>query len=394
MPRTESRTGSGELSRILDESDQVIRDDISSLRGVIDMFGGTSVMLVLDRDAISATGIRDELEDQVAGLSVSVFDRFSPNPSSEHAAEAARKAVSHDARLIIGVGGGSCLDVAKVSSMAASRPDLIDALARGEGTHRAEPLPIVAVPTTSGTGSETTHFSAIYVEGKKVSVTHPGIRPRAVILDPMLHRAMPRAIAAITGLDALGQSMESIWSVGSDHASYDFALRAGTLIGRSIVDSVNEVERDARICMMCGAHLAGRAINISKTTASHAMSYRLTTRFGIPHGHGVALTLGHVGAFNFQTDDSDCLDPRGPDSVRGRVEVAASVLGATPDTLPGVVRSLLVDLGLAPTLKAAGVDRGSIPELAETVDPVRLGNNPRTMTRQDVESLLERAWDA
>jgi len=377
----------------MDESDQAIRGEIGCLRELVNAYDTHSVLLVMDRHAVSATGIQTELERQLDGLTVSVFDAFSPNPTDQQAADAARAAAASDARLVVGIGGGSCLDVAKVSAMAASRPDLIDELARGEGTHRAEPLPIIAAPTTSGTGSETTHFSAIYVEGRKVSVTHAGIRPSGVILDPELHKAMPGEIAAVTGLDALGQSMESIWSVGADDASLAFAQRAGGLIGHAIVGSAASGDEQNRVSMMCGAHLAGRAINISKTTASHAMSYQLTTLFGIPHGHGVALTLGHVGAFNAEVGESDCLDPRGPGSVRDRVASAASVVGASPASLPGVIRNLLFDLGLPPNLQAAGVDRASLPKLAATVDPVRLGNNPRRLSPSDLKSLLERAFD-
>jgi len=385
---------SGALARIIDEADQDIRNDITQLRAMIDDSGVSGVMLVIDRNAVDTIGIGASIERQLEGVVVTVFDRFSPNPTSEQAADAAREAIAQDARLVVGVGGGSCLDVAKVSAMAASRPGLVDELARGEGTDRADPLPIIAAPTTSGTGSETTHFSAIYVNGRKVSVTHRRIRPRGVILDPSLHGAMPASVAAVTGLDALGQAMESLWAVGSTEESRDYARRAGELIGESITRSVNEADSASRTAMMCGAHLAGRAINISKTTASHAMSYQLTKRFGIPHGHGVALTLGHVGAYNAGVGDECCADPRGVRSVRERVEEAAHVLGVAPEGLPEAVGSLLVRLGLPANLRAAGVDRASIPELASTVDPVRLGNNPRRMSSEDLSALLDRAWDS
>jgi alcohol dehydrogenase class IV len=143
---------------------------------------------------------------------------------------------------------------------------------------------------------------------------------------------------------------------------------------------------------MWGAHLAGRAINISKTTASHAMSYQLTTRYGTPHGVAAALTLGHLAAANAGVTPSTCADPRGVESVQQRVRMASQFLGVKAEEMPCAVADLLHTLGVPPNLKEAGVPREDLSRLAELVDPVRLGNNPRRMTTGELTQLLERAW--
>lgn len=400
MTSMESRRGVAEDSARLStlgefpaaRGDQVVIESLDGLGALLGGMGVRRVLLVLDRGAAEASGSLIGLADQLASLRWSKFEDFSPNPTSEQAAAAARAAGAIGAEAIVAFGGGSCNDVAKVAALSARTPDLIDALSRGGVSASADPLPLVTIPTTSGTGSEATHFAAIYVDGRKVSVAHPKLRPAAVVLDVRLHMAMPPALAACTGLDALGQAIESLWAVGSTEESWPHAIHAGRLAAGSLVESVRLGTEAARRSMMRAANLAGHAINISKTTASHALSYQLTQRFKIPHGCAVALTLGHLAAVNAGVSDEDCVDPRGADWVRERVSEACSLLGVTPASMPGRVAALLGDLGLAVNLEEAGVARGSLAEMAEAVDPVRLGNNPRRLNTSHIEALLERAW--
>ncbi len=355
--------------------------------------GSVRPLLVVDRGAVQASGVGPELDDLLAAVQTRTFSGFSPNPKCEEVAEAILAAADHTADAVIAVGGGSCLDVAKVAAMGARTPELADAIARGEARPGAETLPIIAAPTTAGTGSEATHFAAVYIGQRKVSIGDQRMRPGSVILDVRLHRSMPAMLAAQTGCDALGQALESIWAVGSTPDSLASAKAAAEHIASNLVESVTAGTLNARREMMVGAHLAGRAIDISKTTAAHALSYQLTQRFGIAHGHAVALTLGHIGAWNAGVTEADCVDPRGPVDVAGRVSLAASLLGVTPDRMPGAVRSLLLKIGLPATLKEAGVDADSIPDMAARVDPVRLSNNPRRFTSESIEALLLRAYE-
>jgi alcohol dehydrogenase class IV len=145
--------------------------------------------------------------------------------------------------------------------------------------------------------------------------------------------------------------------------------------------------------MMWGAHAAGMAINISKTTAPHALSYQLTSRFGVPHGIAAALSLGYIGRENGVVTDDDCCDPRGAEWVRSRVREAAATLSATCEQFPAAVGSLLREVGVPCCLRAAGVERSSIPSLAACVDPVRLSNNPRRLSAERLAAVLDEAWE-
>ncbi len=354
--------------------------------------GAHRVLLVVDQPAIMAAGMGREVFRQTAGCVHEAFSDFEPNPCWQAGAAAARLAAEIDAEAVVAIGGGSCCDVAKIAALGCRNPRMVDALARGEGITEARPLPIVAVPTTSGTGSEATHFAAIYVEGRKVSVSHPSLLPAFAVLDDRFHRAMPAPLAAATGMDALAQAMESIWAVGATAESIRLAEAGGRLVAGSITASVRTGDPDARRAMMLGAHLAGRAINISKTTAAHALSYQLTMRYRLAHGHAVALTVGHLAAALARATPDECVPPIDQATLRARVRRAAALLGVEPDELPACLADLLESIGLAPDLRSAGVDRGELARLAEEVDPVRLANNPRRMDTATLTDLLDAAW--
>jgi len=354
--------------------------------------GVRTPMVVVDRGAIRASGVEAKLPKLLDGLDWILFDGFTPNPRAEDAHCAAQVAASHGSDGVIAIGGGSCLDVAKVAAIACQTPGISEDIARGISLASAEPVPFIAVPTPTGTGSEATHFGAIYVNGRKVSVAHEGMRPGGIILDADLHLTMPAHVAAASGLDALCQAMESLWAAGGTDESRAFARAAGPLIAGNLVSSVLDCEPEARARVMIGAHLAGQAINISKTTASHALSYQFTQRFGLDHGHAVALTIGQIAGLNAGTTDSDCNHPGGAELVAELVGEASGFLGSVVEDLPARVADLLSEIGQAPSLREAGVDRDSLKSLAVACDPVRLGNNPRRLDTRMLLGALERSW--
>jgi glycerol dehydrogenase-like iron-containing ADH family enzyme len=378
---------------IVQECGQHLGESVADLGPLLDALHLAKVMLVLDRGAAKATGMEGTLRDALGDRLLTIFEDFTPNPSSDQPLKAARAALAAGAEGLVAFGGGSCLDVAKVGSLAAGSPVLAEEIVRGRGiTADLKPLPVVAIPTTSGTGSEATHFAAIYVDGHKVSIAHPLMRPRGVILDARLHAGMPMFVAATTGLDAFCQATESLWAVGATPESRTDALYAQAHIVPHLAPSVLTANIEHRRAMMLGAHYAGRAINVSKTTAAHALSYELTTRFGVAHGLAVALTLGHIAAFNAQLSDSDCTSPKGSKEARASVHQACSALASNPAEMPEAMRSILRTLGLPASLREAGVTSDSLVPMAEAADTVRLSNNPRRLSTRDALEILTSAF--
>jgi alcohol dehydrogenase class IV len=386
----------GELNRAVrvhaaepvEANGQMVAANLSALPALAERCGVRRAIVVVDRGAVEASGHSGELRALVRGLAVAEFDAFSPNPRAAEAAEAARWAHRADADGVIAVGGGSCCDVAKASALCARTPGMADAVIRGEVPALTTPLPIIAVPTTSGSGSEATGFAALYVGARKVSVGAGLVRPACVVLDERLHASMPREVAAASGLDALSHAVESLWAVASTELSRAFARAAGAIIAGALVPSVTAGGAGPRRAMMIGAYLAGRAIGIGTTTAAHALAYGLTQRLGLAHGHAAALTLGRVAAWNARATTEDCRDPRGVPWVADACLEAAGLLGVVPEAMPGVIADLLHALGLPATARDAGATPETIRTIAESVDPVRLANNPRRVRTGDAVAML------
>jgi len=362
-------------SATADVAGQPISGGLRSLRDVLGRVGSRRPLLVIDRAAVEAAGLAGELDRLIDRPDAGVYEGVAPNPSPALCAMAC-EAAPEQCDAVAAVGGGSAMDLAKVAAALLADP----AVFRGgaAGLFEAAPsraLPIIACPTTAGSGSEATHFAAVYQGGGKRSVAAACLRPTAVVLEARFFSAMPRELAAHTGLDALCQCAESLWAVGATDRSLALARAGLELAAKNLRAAVTRGEEHSRVAMAAAAYLSGCAINIGKTTAAHALSYPMTTRHGIAHGHAVALALGPVVAATAEALGSGaCAHPRGRSWVSGRLAEAAVALGATPDGLPTAIARLLADLGLAPTASAAGVD--DIWSVVSAADPVRLGNHP------------------
>ena len=318
-------------------------------------------------------------------MQVTHFNDFSPNPTLEEAEAGVSLWRSEKPDAVLGIGGGSALNLAKmINGVAGSKASTRDILT-GQSPPEKNTVPVIAVPTTSGSGAEVTHFAAVYVDNKKHSVTHESLRPSHCILDPSLTRSLSPYLTATTGMDALSQAIESYWSVGSTEKSRNYSSQAITLCEPFGVAACNDSTDEARTALMEGAHLAGKAIDIAKTTAPHALSYPLTTGFGVTHGHAVALSLGPVFAFNAAANQSAELSKRMGDLC---------TLMKCPDGLAASkqLNAMMKDCGLTTQLRDQGVARSDLPRLVQSVNPQRLKNNPRPLSSENLGAILETVY--
>ena len=199
------------------------------------------------------------------------FNGFAPNPDWKSAEEAARLFKENGCDCIVGLGGGSAIDVAKCVK-----------LWSGAG------VPLIAVPTTAGTGSEATHFAVLYRNGEKTSVSNEACLPDAILFDPSLLETLPEYHRKASMLDALCHGMESFWSVKATEESREYAFQSVQSVLSNMTAYLRNVP-SGNAGMQQAAYLAGKAINITQTAAGHAMCYKLTTIYGIAHGHAAAL---------------------------------------------------------------------------------------------------------
>jgi len=247
-------------------------------------------LLVCRPASFEQSGAREWLTD-ILGTRPPVFAAFSSNPKIEEVEQGVRRFRATGAKAIIAVGGGSILDMAKLVNYFGSRELSLDEYLANP-TARSGPLrPLLAIPTTAGSGSEATRFAVVYRGLAKYSVSDPAIRPGHVLLVPEFTASASPYQTACSGMDALAQGIESHWAVEATAASRGYAREAIRLALTHLPAAVDHPTLRDRSAMLEAAHLAGKAIDISKTTGAHAFSYILTSTFGLPHGHAVGLLL-------------------------------------------------------------------------------------------------------
>lgn len=315
------------------------------------------------------------------------FDGFSPNPRYEEAAAGAALFRQEGCRLVIAVGGGSAIDVAKCIKLFCGMDPSAHYLKQ---EFREPEAGLLAVPTTAGTGSESTRFAVVYDQGEKQSVTSDWILPDWVILEPETLKSLPLYQKKATMLDALCQAIESWWSVNSTPESMALSRQAVTGIMEHYQSYLSGVPQ-GRTAIMEAANQAGRAINITQTTAAHAMCYKITSLYGTSHGHAAALCLPKV--WRFMLDHLEqCCDPRGRAHLERVFSAIAQAMGEeTPQQAAARFESLLQELELtAPVLK----EKEHIHKMAASVNPVRLKNNPVTLTQEDFSGLYREIFAA
>lgn len=307
------------------------------------------------------------------GPDVVRFSGFAPNPVYADICRAVKLFRETGCDAILAVGGGSAMDVAKCVKLF-SAMDPAEHYLRQQ--FRDTGILLAAVPTTAGTGSESTRHAVIYDQGEKQSVSHPSIVPDYACLIPEVLRDLPLYQKKCTLLDALGQAVESWWSVSSTDESIAYSRKAITLIRDNWQGYIRSGENAGEILL--AANYAGRAINITATTAAHAMSYKLTGLYGLPHGHAVALCLAQV--WEYMLGDVDCTDSRGMDRLR-------QVFRELPIDLDWY-QDLLMQLEM---FRPHGENREKELEiLVSSVNPLRLKNNPARLDEVTLKALYER----
>lgn len=329
---------------------------------------------------------------RAAGVAFDVFDGTVaelPLPAVEQAVEQAR-ALAPD--VIVGLGGGSCLDMAKLVALGLST----DAPLRdcyGEHNVPGPTVPVVAIPTTAGTGSEVTPVAVLTDPASelKVGISSPHLVPAAAICDPALTLGAPEAVTAFAGIDALAHAIEAYtavrrptWTdmaqrvfVGRNALSDRWALHAIARVGAGLRGAVAD-DPAARAVVLEGSLSAGLAFATAGTALAHALQYPIGARTRTPHGLGVGLLLPFVMAFN---------EPACP----ARMAEVGRALGS--DAAPHAVRELALDVGVPGSLAAIGVEAGELDEIAVAALGIErlVANNPREVDRPGLTALLRAA---
>ncbi|WP_167475311.1 iron-containing alcohol dehydrogenase [Nocardia arthritidis] len=307
--------------------------------------------------------------DRVLPARARLFSQFRPNPTFEQALAAARARHECGARLVLGIGGGSALDVAKAARALPTEQSAAADVLDGRSAPLADAR-LVLVPTTAGPGSEVTQFAALYRGSRKFSLDSPGIKADAALVDPALTDGCGPAQTWSCAFDALAHAVESLWSTRSTPVSRTHAVAALTLLIPILRDADPVPSRTERDRLSEAAILAGRAIDLTRTTAAHALAYPLTSHLDVRHGHACALNLTWLATMVEAAEPGDLADARGPAAVASAITTLRRLFGADGRELGRVIQDLLVARGL-PTRCPS--DSGT--ELVETVVAEGLASN-------------------
>ncbi len=361
---------------------------IERVSEIIAQLQSTRPFVVLDEAAYRLSGAKAKLQPVLERVATCSFTGFDLNPKLEDVQRGIQQIGDHHADLVIALGGGSAIDLGKMIGAFSNQPASPRAIVTGQTELSCSGLPLIAIPTTAGTGSEATHFAVAYVDGEKYSVAHQSLLPQFAIVDPLLTASLPPPITAATGLDAFCQGIESIWAVGATEQSIGFAVEAVRIAWQHLLTATTAATPESRLGMCQAANLAGKAINISKTTACHALSYTLTSEYGIPHGIAVAITISRMLDYNSRVSEDDCNDVRGASHVLRRIDSVVDLLGANSvsDACSRIER-FISDLNCPCSLASAGISgQEKLAAMIGSVNRQRMSNNPRSATSQ---ALLE-----
>ena len=308
-------------------------------------------------------------------LACPVFSAFHPNPDLADTETGLEIFLRESCDGLVSIGGGSSIDTAKAIK-ARMNAATEEETAQNRYTFE-KPCPHIAVPGTAGTGSEATQIAVVYVNGRKVSLNHPGFRPDGVVLDASLLDSLPVYHKKSCALDALAQGIESYWSRGSTEDSKVHAYLA--VIG--VLDNLKGYlagDPHAADEMLDASFQSGKAIQITRTTAAHAMSYMLTKRLGLAHGHACMLTLPTL--WEMMADHDEMKDVLKDLSEKMRL--------GDPVMAPRLLKGILYDLEMEiPQVQ----DEAMLDELADAVNVERLNNHPVTMTKEEIKQAYRRA---
>lgn len=353
--------------------------------------GCRSILLVTDRGIVAAGLLAPALKGlAAAGVAVTTFTDVEADPPEAiiEAAVAAARACAADG--VIGLGGGSSLDVAKLVALFVPGHEALDGV-YGVGLAKGPRLPLILAPTTAGTGSEVTPIAIVTTRsGEKKGVVSPPLIPDWAVLDADLTLGLPQAVTAATGIDAMVHAIEAYTSRRLKNPLSDALAREAL---RLLAGNIHRVcrdgsDRDARGAMLLGSMLAGMAFANAPVAAVHALAYPIGATFHVPHGLSNAMVLPHVIRFNAPVTEAlygELAEIIAPGATGSAGEKTAALVTALAELAPS--------LGLDTRLQSAGISHNNLPKLAEdAMKQTRLLiNNPRELTQDDALAIYEAA---
>lgn len=345
--------------------------------------GKKKVFLVCDGSLRYLTNFNAKLD--MISTPIVHFSNFKPNPLYESVVEGVKLFREEQCDSVIAVGGGSAIDVAKCIKLYVNLPDNGVDGSWLKADCIPNDIPFLAMPTTAGTGSEATRYAVLYYQDAKQSITSESFIPDTVLMDPSVLKTLPLYQKKATMCDALCHAIESYWSVNSTDNSKEYSKKAIQDIMKFMDGYLNNTD-EGNAAMLHAAHMAGKAINITQTTAGHAMCYKLTSLYGIAHGHA-AMLCDRV-LFQWMIENTGkCIDCRGEEYLKYTLGELGRIMGCK-DAEAGSIK--LIELFEKLGLEIPHATKEQYKELKSSVNPVRLKNHPIKLDDDTINDLYHK----
>ena len=361
-------------------------ENCSGLDSWIKESGVRRILLVCDGSIKYQKDINMCLKEiDQTGMKMVEFHDFQPNPLYENVREGVKAFRNEKCEAIIAVGGGSAIDVAKCIKLFANLSGDGENGAWLTAEYVANDIPFLVMPTTAGTGSEATRYAVIYYDGKKQSVTSESFIPDTVMMNPNTLITLPIYQKKATMMDAFCHAIESFWSMNSTDESKGYSKAAI----KDVMDNMDGYlanTQEGRTNMLRAANTAGKAINITQTTAGHAMCYKITSLFGLAHGHAAVLCDRILFPWMIENIDK-CIDPRGKEYLKKTLDEIGMAMGCA-DARAGADKMVEIFDNLE--LQVPTATEKHFEELKTSVNPVRLKNHPIALDVETVDELYRK----
>ena len=357
--------------RLFDFREQCIFKNTDSLLKILNSENVNKLLVVCDKVMFDIWPLKKLLESN--NIPYVLFSDFTANPKFDDIVKGIELFNKENCDFIVSIGGGSSIDTAKIIKLYS----VLDYKKGITKDYKYNPVKHLAIPTTAGTGSESTRYSVCYYEGKKQSITHDSLVPDYVILDPNYLLNLPYYQKVSTLMDALCQAIESYWSVNSTDESKEYSKESIKIILKNVNKYIENNDLCVSDYMLYASNLAGKAINITQTTAAHAMSYKLTSMYNIAHGHAVSITLPYLWKFMEENLDK-CIDLRGKEYLK-------NTLVELKDMVDGYNK--IIELFNYFKLTIPSVSEEELNILVSSVNPDRLKNNPVELNNESIRNI-------
>lgn len=368
-------------------------NSVSKLSEEFSRLGGGRILIVTD-PIVEKAGMVEVVKNELrSDFDTVTYNRVEPEPRLELAEDLASSARGLRPNVILGIGGGSVLDLAKIASVMVTNEGSVSDYCQGIlniETFKSKGQPTILIPTTAGTGSEVSNTSMLVAGGRKIFLRSRLLFPEIAIVDPRMTITMPQKVTAATGIDALSHAIEGLMSTNSSPLTDALALASVQLISQNLAKAYQDgSDINARTAMSLAAVMAGLVLNAGMVIG-HSIAYTIATRYNLSHGVSCAIPLPYVMAYNL----SACVDKLRKVATAFGQNVEGLTAEVAAEKSVEAVKHLVQEVGVPTNLKSIGVQQAILPLLAaECLEKYPRPNNPVPLSAQEAVALYKRIWE-